>query len=257
LIAGGLELIKDYKGSWKNNILNLIHNAWQQICVYLRLSAVFNSNKLPSYFRAVPKGVSIDIKVKESSISKDDTGFLAKTRENVLDVGSSNSLTRGISISKSLKYKELHYKYPAMNDKRVIMFIPKDDSTIQMLITGQDVNKIEDIKVSSTLKEFIKEFNKAGDEETRSDLLKNKIYFREYFPFVKKIDDASEGYEIILDASQFREYSDILNLYFGSKIKITSKHAVPEKVAQTLEWNEKTKFTPSDIVVVYSANPEY
>lgn len=45
----------DEEGSQKNNFSNLIHNTLQQICVYLRLSAVFNSAKLLSYFQVTPE----------------------------------------------------------------------------------------------------------------------------------------------------------------------------------------------------------
>lgn len=203
-------------------------------------------------------GVSIDISVRETSISKDKNGVLDQTRENILETRSFNSLSWEILIPKSLKYNELYIskKYPEIIDKRTLLFNKKDESTIQLEIFGENIEKSENVKISTTLNEFINKWNMA-DDKTKSLYLKNEKYLRELLPFLKKIDDAAERNEIILDMGEFREYSDIFNLYFGSKIEIASKRAVPEKIAQTLVWNEKTKFTPSNIIVVYSANPKY
>lgn len=116
--------------------------------------------------------------------------------------------------------------------------------------------KLKGFLLSSTLKKFIEKWNKA-DESTKNDYLTDKNYLGELSSFLKKIDDAAEGNEIILDGPQFRDYADILNLYYGGDIMITTKHAVPEAIARTLKWNEQVKFKPSDVIIVYSANPKY
>lgn len=199
-------------------------------------------------------GVSIDINIKDSDIARDSTGSLLK--EDVLKAKPSQDALYWDFLSRLSEYERIYQnidKYPEMKNKCILMLNQKDESTIQNTFIGQNLRKTEDVQISS---EFFEKWNKA-DESTRHDYLTDKKYLGELLSFRKKIYDAAEGNEIILDAPQFRDCVDILNLCFAGNIMITTKHAVPEAIAKSLNWNKQVKFTPSDVVVVYSANPEY
>lgn len=152
-------------------------------------------------------------------------------------------------------------EYPEMKSKRVLMFNQKDESTMQIIVRGLDnkggnIYKIEDIPISSRFKEFIEKWNKA-DENTKYDLLTEKKYLEDLSSFIQKIDTVVGENTIILDGSQFREYADILNLYYGDDILITTKHSLPKAVAETLKWNTQVTIKTSDVVVIVSSNPKY
>lgn len=205
-------------------------------------------------------GVSIDTIIKDSNIARDSTGSLPKTKKVVIKAKPYPDSLYWDFPSRYSEYKKIYHsidKYPGMKNKRILLFNQKDESTIQIKVIGQNVRKVEDIQISPTLKEFIGKWNKAKDESTKRDYLTDKNYLGELLSFRKKIEDAAEGNEIILDGPQFRDYVDILNLLFAGNIMITTKHAVPEAVAKTVNWNEQVKFKTSDVVIVYSANPKY
>lgn len=208
-------------------------------------------------------GVSIDTIIKDSNIARDSTGSLAVDGGKVLKAKPSpDSLYWDFPFlfPRFLEYKKIYQnidKYPEMKNKRILIFNQKDESTIQITVIGQNVRKVEEIQISPTQKEFFEKWNKAKDERTKRDYLTDKNYLGELLSFLKKIEDAAEGNEIIMDGPQFRDYVDILNLCFGGNIMITTKYAVPEAIAKTLEWNKQVKFKTSDVVIVYSANPKY
>jgi hypothetical protein len=204
-------------------------------------------------------GVSIDTIIKDSYIARDVTGSLSKTKKVVIKAKPSPDSLYWDFPSRYSEYKKIYQnidKYPGMRNKRILLFNQKDESTIQIKVIGQNVRKVEDIQISSTLKEFIEKWNKA-DEKTKYIYLTEKNYLGELLSFLKKIEDAAEGNEIILDGPQCRDYADILNVIFAGNIMMTTKHAVPEAVAKTLNWNEQVKFKTSDVVILYSANPKY
>lgn len=225
-----------------------------------------HKEKLPDGYRIttlwLPScgGVSADINIRESNIASDRTGSLCKTKEAVLKAKPAPESISWDFPSRSSEYEKIYQnidKYPEMKDRRVLMFNQKDESTIQIAVIGENVRKTEEVKISDALRKFFEKWNKAKDESTRDSYLTEKEYLGELLSFLKKIDAAAEGREIILDGPQVSDYVDIVNLYYGGDVMITTKYAVPEAVAETLKWNKHVNFKTSDIVIVYSANPNY